>query len=69
MIMRLFADLTIAIRKGRHQKAVKEIGQEWQRMFPTKAFVPIREITKGTVYAKIYGTCPATGTGDMNACY
>jgi hypothetical protein len=68
-LLRTFARFTIKLRDGRHQSTLGEIGKEWQRMFPSRAFVPIRESAKDTVYAEILGKCPVTGTGDVHACY
>lgn len=68
-LLRAFARLTIFIRKGKPQSTLEGIGKEWQRMFPSRAFVPIRETTSDTVYAEIYGECPVTGSGYVHACY
>lgn len=68
-ILRRFADLTIRIRGGQKQQTVKELGKEWQRMFPSKAFVPIKEVDGDNVYAEIHGKCPVTATGDVRACH
>lgn len=69
LLLRTFARLTIFIRKANPQSSLEGIGKEWQRMFPSRAFVPIRENTNDTVFAEILGECPVTGTGDVHACY
>ena len=69
LLLRAFARLTIFIRKGKPQPTLEGIGKEWQRMFPSRAFVPIRENTNDTVFAEILGECPVTGSGDVHACF
>jgi len=68
-ILRRFADITFWFRKGQQQETVEGLAKEWQRMFPSKAFVPIKNITEETAYAEILGTCPVTASGDVHACY
>lgn len=68
-ILRRLADLVFFIRKGQHQETAADLAREWQRMFPSKAFVPIRRIDGETAYADILGTCPVTAGGDLTACH
>jgi len=68
-ILWLLAKLTIRIKGAEHRESVEEIGKEWQKMFPSRAFVPIKEVSGDTVYAEILGACPVAGTGDVHACY
>ena len=56
-MMRLLADLTIKLKAGQKKEALEDIGKEWQRMFPGRRLVPIREITEDTVLADVRATC------------
>ncbi len=69
MMMRLLADLTIWLKKGEEKEELEEIAQEWQRMFPGRRMVPIREIDENTAFAEVHAPCPVTYTGDVQACY
>ena len=68
-ILRRFAEITFLIRRGSRQDNLAGLGKEWQRMFPSKAFVPLKETKDETVYAEILGVCPVTATGDIHACH
>ena len=68
-MLRRFAEITFLIRKGKRQDDLAGLGKEWQRMFPSKAFVPLKETKDETVYAEILGVCPVTATGDAHACH
>jgi len=69
LMMRLLADLTIKLKGGQKKDSLEEIGKEWQRMFPGRRLVPIREITEDTVLAEVRAPCPLADTGDVWACY
>jgi len=68
-ILRRFAEITFLTRKGKRQNNVAGLAKEWQRMFPSKAFVPIKETKDQTAYAEILGVCPVTAGGDVHACH
>jgi hypothetical protein len=68
-IMRALGGITLMMRRGSSKASLAEIGQEWQRMFPSKKFVPITNIDEKTVYAEITVKCPLRASGDLNACY
>jgi hypothetical protein len=68
-VMRSLAGLTLKFKGGRRKRSIEEIGREWQRMFPSRKFVPIVGIEKETVYAEIRTRCPLRATGDVQACY
>ena len=68
-ILWLLAKLTIRVKGAEHRESIEEIGKEWQKMFPSRALVPIKEISGDTAYAEILGACPVAGTGDVHACY
>ncbi len=69
LMMRLLADLTIKLKGGQKKEALEDIGKEWQRMFPGRRLVPIREITGDTVLAEVRAPCPLVDTNDISACY
>jgi hypothetical protein len=68
-LMRGLAAATMRVRKARPQTTVEEIGEEWQRMFPSRKGVPITGVENDTVYAEIHITCPHRGTGNVEGCY
>ncbi len=68
-MMRVLADLTVRMKRGRRKESLEDIGKEWQRMFPRRKMVPIREVTDDTVFADVRARCPVTDTGDVHACY
>src|SRR5512143_194510 len=47
---------------------VTELGELWQRAFPSRKQVPIERIEVSTVYARILTPCPLRGTGNTAAC-
>ena len=69
VLLRRLADLTWIIKGGRRKGILGEIGQEWQRMFPSRKLVPITDSTEDTVYAEVRARCPLVGSGDATACY
>ena len=69
LLMRLFADLPSKIKGGQRKETLEEIAKEWQRMFPGRRMVPIKEIKDETAFAEVHGPCPVTDTGDVHACY
>jgi len=68
-LMRGLAAATMRVRKAQPQTTVEEIGEEWQRMFPSRKGVPITSVENDTVYAEIHITCPHRGTGNVEGCY
>ncbi|MGF1509477.1 MAG: hypothetical protein ACFB9M_08245 [Myxococcota bacterium] len=60
---------TLKIQRGRSQSDLRSVGEEWQRMFPSKDMVPILKQDDHTVFAQIRTHCPLRGTGDTAACY
>jgi hypothetical protein len=68
-LLRRLADLTFSLRKGQRQNDLAGLAKEWQRMFPSRAFVPIKQVTPETAYAEIHGVCPVTASGDVHACH
>jgi len=60
----------VIISKGLKQcHELEELGQNWQKAFPSPKQVPLVNITKDTVYAEIHTPCPLRGTGNLEACY
>jgi hypothetical protein len=68
-LMRGLAAATMRIRKAQPQTTVEAMGEEWQRMFPSRKSVPITSVENDTVYAEIHITCPHRGTGNVEGCY
>ncbi len=54
-LMRLAAWYSLTMKRGQPKTSLREVVDEWQRMFPSQAtgscLNPIREITDNTVYA------------------
>jgi hypothetical protein len=68
-LMRGLASITMWMRSARRQTTAEEIGEEWQRMFPSRKVVPITRVENDTVYAEIRIHCPHRGTGNVDGCY
>ena len=67
--MRGLATLTLTAKNAKPQTTLEGVAQEWQRMFPSRKMVPIKEVTATTVLAEITAACPLRGTGDVGACH
>jgi hypothetical protein len=67
--MRFFGGVTLKMRKAQAQSTVEDVGNEWQRMFPSRKDVPITGVENDTVYAEIHMPCPHRGTGNVEGCY
>jgi len=63
------AQLTIKRKKINEAKTLDELGESWQKGFPSKKQVPITEKDNKTVYGEIHTKCPLRGTDDVSACY
>lgn len=70
-LLRGLGTFTLAVQRGREQQDLAAVGREWQRMFPSRATVPITRIDEatGTVHAEVRVSCPLRGTGDTEACF
>jgi len=68
-LMRFFGGVTLKMRKAQAQSTVEDVGNEWQRMFPSRKDVPITGVENDTVYAEIHMLCPHRGTGNVEGCY
>jgi len=68
-LMRFFGGVTLKMRKAQAQSTVEDVGNEWQRMFPSRKDVPITGVENDTVYAEIHMPCPHRGTGNVEGCY
>ena len=69
-LMRLMGRATGSARKLKPKDNIKEIGTEWQRMFPAgKKHMPLVAVSEDTVIAEIRLPCPLKDTGDVHACY
>jgi hypothetical protein len=63
------AKKTIKIKKIQEAKTLEELGENWQKGFPSKKQVPITAKDEKTIYGEIHTLCPLKGTGNVNACY
>lgn len=50
-------------------KTLEELGENWQKAFPSKKLVPIESINRNTVIAQIHDQCSLRGSGNVEACY
>ena len=75
-----FNHLTQALMEGMARSAVRsrkiapaasvaDLGEQWQKAFPSRKQIPITAVTGDTVFAEIHTPCPLRGTGDVHACY
>jgi hypothetical protein len=69
--LRGLGDFTLWVNGGRARDSLAAVGEEWQRMFPSKAMVPITRVDEatGTVHAEVRVHCPLRGSGDTAACH
>lgn len=67
--MRGLAGATTRSKGIRRAGSVADLGEQWQRAFPSRKQVPITHVDAQTVYAEIHTPCPLRGTGDVQACY
>ena len=63
------AQLVVHAKGLQRAHRLEELGQTWQRAFPSKKLVPIESIADNTVYAQIHDQCALRGSGDVEACY
>ena len=68
-LMRGLADMTVRSKRIRKAETLEQLGDAWQRGFPSRKQVPITAIAEGTVYAEIHTPCPLRGSGDLQACH
>lgn len=68
-LMRGLAAFSIRSRGIRQVQTLDELGQQWQRGFPSAKQVPITAVTADTVHAEIHTPCPLRGSGDLAACH
>jgi hypothetical protein len=68
-LMRGLATATIRMKGLREARTVAELGDQWQRAFPSRKQVPITRVDETTVYGEIHTQCPLRGSGDVLACY
>jgi hypothetical protein len=50
-------------------KTLDELGESWQKSFPSKKEHPLIGKDEMTIYGEIHTNCPLRGTGDTTACY
>ena len=68
-LMRALADFTVHSKRIRKAASLQELGEQWQRGFPSKKQVPITGIIADTVYAEIQTPCQLRGSGNLHACH
>ncbi len=68
-LMRAFGAFTLGVNQGQAKTDTKALAEEWQRMFPSKKWVPITKIENDTAYAEIHQPCPYRGTGNVEGCH
>ncbi len=68
-LMRGLALATVRSKGIRAANSVADLGEQWQRAFPSRKQVPITRVDERTVYGEIHGHCPLRGTGDVEACH
>jgi len=67
-VMRFIGGITLLIKKGKKKERIKEIANEWQRMFPSKKMMPIIKVDGDTVFAEIRISCPYRDSGNVQGC-
>jgi hypothetical protein len=68
-LMRGLARGTVHNKRIQSASNLQELGDAWQRGFPSRKQVPIESVTSDTVFAQIHTPCPLAGTGDLVACH
>lgn len=68
-LMRGLAKAAIRVKGIREARSVAELGEQWQRAFPSRKQVPITRVDETTVYGEIHTQCPLRGSGDVQACF
>lgn len=63
------AQLVVSSKGLQRAHNLKDLGETWQRAFPSKKLVPIESISDNTVFAQIHDHCSLRGSGDVQACY
>lgn len=66
---RNLAALAVRTRGVRRAADAAELGQQWQRSFPSPKQVPVDRVADGMAYARITTPCPLRGSGDTHACW
>ena len=69
IIARLLAKISLFKNKARRKETVKEIAEEWCRMFGLPKYWIIRKVEDETAYCEIHFDCSLEKTGDLNACF
>lgn len=68
-LVRGMASTTIRTKGLRRANTLADLGEQWQRSFPSRKQVPITAIRGTTVLAEIHTPCPLRGSGDLQACH
>jgi hypothetical protein len=65
----LLAKISLLKNKAKRKETVKEIAEEWCRMFDLPQYWKIRKIEDDTAYCEIHFECSLEKTGDLQACH
>lgn len=68
-VMRALADSVVRRKRIARVQTLRELGEQWQRGFPSSKQVPITAVSADTVYAEIHTPCPLRGSGQLHACH
>lgn len=68
-LMQAMADATVRSKCIRPAITLDQLGDAWQRGFPSRKQVPITAVTESTVFAEIHTPCPLRGSGNLQACH
>lgn len=68
-LMQAMADATVRSKRIRPAITLDQLGDAWQRGFPSRKQVPITAVTESTVFAEIHTPCPLRGSGNLQACH
>lgn len=68
-LTRSLAGFTVKTKKIGRAHDVGELGNLWQRSFPSRKQVPIESVSDITVIAQIHTPCPLRASGDLHACH
>ncbi|MCU0848637.1 MAG: hypothetical protein MUD12_12190 [Spirochaetes bacterium] len=69
VMARILAKISLLKNKARPKETVKEIAEEWCRMFGLPQYWKIRKIEDDTAFCEIHFDCSLEKTGDIHACH
>ena len=69
VIARILAKISLIRNRAQRKETVREIAEEWCRMFGLPEYWIIRKIEDDTAYCEIHFDCSLEKTGDVQACH